>query len=370
MNQRFESLDAFRGIAALIVVVHHMKFIGTASDLVFFKEGAIFVEFFFVLSGFVLAHGYGFKKDLNFLVFMRARFFRLYPLHLFMFAVFLLLEFGKLAAYKYGGFTFSFTPFTGRNAPSEIIPNLLLIQSWVPFAEHFSFNSPSWSISIEIYLYVLLFLSVVVFSKFKKYIWILTPVIVFYLIISESEILLDPVLRGLSGFFGGASTYLLYKKIHNIRTTRLLASIIEVSVVACIIVLVQSKFEYRGIITTILFCITILVFSFESGVVSNFLKLKPFQEAGKLSYSIYMIHSAILFLITSSMMILQKITGMELAPMLRGGRHVTSGNEVINNFLVVLVLAFVILVSKLTYKHIELKWQKKGKAITAKQMAI
>ena len=99
MKQRFEALDAFRGLAALSIVVCHMHFVGSLTELEFFRRSPIFVEFFFVLSGFVLTHGYGFNENLKFSVFMKARFFRLYPLHLFMFIIFIFLELGKLAAY-------------------------------------------------------------------------------------------------------------------------------------------------------------------------------------------------------------------------------------------------------------------------------
>jgi len=364
MNQRFEALDALRGLAALSVVVFHMDFVGSITELDFFRGSSIFVELFFVLSGFVLTHGYGFKQDLKFTIFMKARFFRLYPLHLFMFIVFILLEFGKLGAYQYGGFTFNSTPFTEASAISEIIPNLLLIQSWVPFANHISFNYPAWSISIEFYLYALLFLSAVTFVKFKKYIWIITPMIAFYLTLSESEILEVEVLRGLSSFFGGALTYLLYKKIAaNIKLTKSLGTVIEIAVVISVIMIVQSDFQYQNIAATILFYFVILVFSFESGIVSNCLKLKPFQIAGKLSYSIYMTHAAILFCLTSIMIILQKLIGLELAPTINGIRYLTLGHEMINNVIVLLTLAIVILISHFTYRHIELKGQKIGKSV-------
>jgi len=278
-----------------------------------------------------------------------------------MFVIFLLLEIGKLAAYKYGGFTFNNIPFTQGTAIGEIIPNLLLIQSWVPFSDSLSFNYPSWSISIEFYLYALFFLSLVISPKFKRIIWVLTLTMAFYLIFSESEMLASKVLRGLSCFFGGALTYLLYKNIAHIKVTKSLGSVIEVTVVLLIIITVQSDFKYQSIVATILFYIVILVFSFESGVVSNFLKLKLLQYAGKLSYSIYMTHAAILFCLTSIMIVLQKFTGIELAPLLGRVRYLTSGNEIVNNLVVFLILALVILISQFTYKYIELKWQKEGK---------
>lgn len=63
MNQRFLVLDSFRGIAAICVVIFHMHIIGSITELNFFRGSSLFVEFFFVLSGFVLAHTYDFNPD-------------------------------------------------------------------------------------------------------------------------------------------------------------------------------------------------------------------------------------------------------------------------------------------------------------------
>lgn len=179
MKKRFEALDAFRGICALSVVVFHMHLTGSITELSFFRGSAIFVEFFFVLSGFVLAHGYAYKENLKFFTFMKFRFFRLYPLHLFMFFVMFTLEIGKLLAYKYGGFVFNNLPFTNSFAIQEIIPNLLLIQSWTPYTDPLTFNFPSWSISIEFYMYALFFGSIVACSKNKVVVWLVSSLMAF-----------------------------------------------------------------------------------------------------------------------------------------------------------------------------------------------
>lgn len=350
----------------LSVVIYHMNLVGSITEARFFKGSYVFVELFFVLSGFVFTHSYGFKDNLKFSSFMKARFFRLYPLHLFMFFVMILIEFGKLVAFKYGGISFTYLPFTEHNAITEIIPNLLLIQSWVPFANAVSFNGPSWSISIEFYLYILFFLSIVIFGKYKKYFWIITSIITFYLMISESEVLGFYVLRGLLCFFGGSLTYLIYKKIASIKPKKIFGSIIEIVLVIFVIVVVQSDFIYKHIVISLLFCIVVLMFSFESGIISDFLKLKLFQVMGKLSYSIYMIHYAILFCFTATMLILQKLMSIELAPMYNGVRYLTFGNEIINNIAIFLILTFIIWLSQFTYKHIELKWQNIGRSLSHK----
>lgn len=357
VTKRFEALDAFRGLCALSVVLFHMNLVGSITELDFFNNSSIFVEFFFVLSGFVLAHGYGFKENLNFKIFMKARFFRLYPLHLFMFLVILAIEFFKLFAHKFAGIAFNNEPFTNGFAINEIIPNLLLIQSWLPFTNATSFNGTSWSISVEFYMYVLLFISVVFFNK-KIISWISVSIIALLLIYFDSNLLTMQVLRGLSCFFGGAFTYVVYKKLSGLNPSFIVGSIIEVIAIISVVLVVQSQFEYRSIIASLIFFLIIFIFAFESGLISKILKSKPFQYTGKLSYSIYMTHYAILFCLIAIAMVLQKITGIEMAPTIETERFLNFGNSIINNVIVVAILSLVIFVSHFTYKYIELKGQK------------
>lgn len=88
------SLTALRGIAALLVIIFHFDLIFfrlAASDTPFFiRNGYLWVDFFFILSGFIMMHVYGesFSGKFNIQVFkkyMRARFARIYPLHIFSF---------------------------------------------------------------------------------------------------------------------------------------------------------------------------------------------------------------------------------------------------------------------------------------------
>jgi len=357
MNERFEVLDSFRGICAIAVVIFHMNLVGSISELDFFKGSDVFVEFFFVLSGFVLAHGYGFKENLNFKTFMKARFLRLYPLHFFMFLVFITLEFCKLFAYKFGGLVFNNEPFTNSSSISEIIPNLLLIQSWLPFTDHLTFNYPSWSISIEFYIYGLLFLSVYLFNNNRVLSWFMLSFIAFIIMHSDYKILEFQVLQGLTCFFGGAFTYVIYKKMSFLKPSYILGSITEVLLLICIVIVVQSKIEYRSLIAPLLFFCSVFFFAFESGVFSKLLKFDFFLRLGKLSYSIYMTHAAILFCLLSTAMVLQKITGVEVAPMVDMTRYLDFGNSSMNNLMIFLILFIVIYTSGLTYKYVELKGQ-------------
>src|SRR6266446_3449491 len=89
--KRFEVLDSWRGICAMMVVLYHIPEFFFFSDLAVIRSGWLFVDFFFVLSGFVTTHAYG-TELANLggaLQFIRKRFFRIYPLHFCTFAAFL-----------------------------------------------------------------------------------------------------------------------------------------------------------------------------------------------------------------------------------------------------------------------------------------
>jgi peptidoglycan/LPS O-acetylase OafA/YrhL len=83
---RFETLDSWRGICALLVAVFHMPLAGALAGNQFIRGSYLFVDFFFVLSGFVIAHAYGAKltRGEGLAKFMVTRFGRLFPLHAFM----------------------------------------------------------------------------------------------------------------------------------------------------------------------------------------------------------------------------------------------------------------------------------------------
>lgn len=80
-TSRFLALDGLRGIAAFSVILDHVPPEMTYGLL---PGRALSVDFFFILSGFVLAHAYGERlmTGLSPLAFMRVRIIRLYPLYL------------------------------------------------------------------------------------------------------------------------------------------------------------------------------------------------------------------------------------------------------------------------------------------------
>lgn len=362
INKRFTVLDSFRGLCALFVVVYHLHVSDSVSELAFFRGSSVFVEFFFVLSGFVLAHGYAFREKLAFGPYMSARLFRLYPLHLFMLMVFVCLELGKWGAAQYLGISLNNAAFTNDYDPAGFLPNLMLIHAWTPYTNPLSFNTPSWSISIELYMYLLLYLTLLLAERFRVLVWGLVTVVMFYLMASGSDLLVSPVMRGLSGFFGGVICYLIYRRMSSrIRISTHLATLVEVGLIALVIWVVQSDLAHRSLMATMVFYLVVLFFALECGYLSTILKHQGLQFLGRHSYSIYLTHAAVIYFFTSVFLVLQKLSGWQLMSTINGVRFFDTSSVALNNLLVALLVGTVLICSCWTYKHIEQKGVAFGK---------
>lgn len=150
---RIEQLTGLRFFAALLVFLSHIPWQHDESFwAVFFQYGFVGVSFFFVLSGFVLSRAYSEKisnEEISFQRYAALRLARLAPLHLFTALPFIV----------YALSTSSF------NLPAAIA-NITFLQSWFPSASfYFSLNSPSWSLSNEMFFYVCFFFLVPLSDK-------------------------------------------------------------------------------------------------------------------------------------------------------------------------------------------------------------
>lgn len=133
------ALTSLRFFAALAIVIHHCNGVfWTAADLGPLDAG---VSFFFVLSGFILTYMYHdtVAEKFDWRRFYTARFARIWPLHV----VCLILTIAFVTVPE---------PFDG----GVLVANSLMLHAWIPFDRYFfSYNYASWSISTELFFYLL-----------------------------------------------------------------------------------------------------------------------------------------------------------------------------------------------------------------------
>lgn len=168
-KHHFEILDGLRGVAAISVVVFHfMEFAVPDYEQSFIAHSYLAVDFFFCLSGFVIAYAYDTRlKQMGLANFFKLRLIRLHPLVII----------GSII----GLLTFIFDPWSmlyskygaGQAAIMFFTSCFMIPYGIVP--EHsfnlFNLNPPSWSLFWEyianiIYAFVLVKIS-------NKFLWVL-----------------------------------------------------------------------------------------------------------------------------------------------------------------------------------------------------
>lgn len=155
--QRIHTLDGLRGWLALYVAVYHLAapLTGPGAALAPIKpwlSGAWWtVDMFFVMSGFVMMHVYRqvFAQRIEAGAcwgFMKARFARLYPVHLL--ALLLMLPgFWRMPDHEE-----LWLVQDGRYSADAFVKSLLMLHG--PWMESRSWNYPAWSISAEWHAYL------------------------------------------------------------------------------------------------------------------------------------------------------------------------------------------------------------------------
>lgn len=361
--KRFEVLDSFRGLCALFVVVFHLRLLNSFTEWEFFRSAELFVEFFFILSGFVLCHRYGSRRTIDFRNFVISRTFRLLPLHWCMLGVFVVIETGKFAAWS-GGISFNHEPFAGPTDPRELIPNVLLLQSWWDGFDEMSFNYPSWSISVEYYLYMIFAALILLPSKQRVVAWALIAAGSYAMLFQQSSIIPETAAKGLACFFAGALCQILYRKLSTIATPhKTVMTLLEGLMLLAVVSAVLVNGVHQGLVASGVFCLAVIVFARESGHISTVLAHKAFGLLGKLSYSIYLTHAAVLSCLTAALLIAGKLLDSDFSVVLGGNRLLDLGHSLTNNVAGVGVLVFVVVLSGVTYRYIEVPGQALGKRL-------
>ena len=363
-SPRFVALDGWRGICACLVALFHFKTNSHIYDLPFFRDAYLFVDFFFVLSGFVifanyadrLREGFGVRK------FLWLRFGRLYPLHLATFLAFVGFDMLQIV-FPILGVGAHYKPFSAPGeTPGFMLSNLLLTQA-LGFHERLTFNGPSWSISAEFYTYVLFSLALITLRK--NIVWLVAFLLlaapVFLAVFSSSYMdttLRFGFIRCLFGFSAGAATWMIYKrygqKIIDSMNIPFVWNAIEGALVLSVVIFVTlAGTGATTLFAPLLFGATVWGFSFERGAISRLLRSPFFIFLGLLSYSIYMNHMFISGKVFFGVIgIIEKFSSIELTSQVGGQNRI--GTTIWQGDMFCLVyLCVLIMVSYLTYKIIE-----------------
>ncbi len=289
---RIEQLNFTRFVAAMAIVIYHygkgvIPFQFGAIES-FFQQANVGVSYFFVLSGFVMILANSTKNKVNFASVLKRRWARIYPLY--MLALVLLLTY-----YRVTGHTIDY---------KGLLLNLCLLQSWVPgFA--LSFNLPAWSLSVEMFFYVLFPLLFNQFYKRYSFYQNLIPISILFI---GSQIALHALrystfyqgfpsqshdliyfhpLMHLNEFLLGNLAGLFYLKGLKVRNYDA-ALLLLLSLIPILLLTPMSILYHNGMLA-FLFIPIILLLSANKGWLSKLLKQKTLIYLGEISYAIYIL---------------------------------------------------------------------------------
>ncbi|MDR0918396.1 MAG: acyltransferase [Oscillospiraceae bacterium] len=324
-SERFHSLDALRGIAALVVVFWHwigeswvvsnhnqpfnftlwgktfsiFGFTSARDFFIAFRIGGSSVIFFFVLSGFIFCYKYFDKitdKKTSFQDYCLARFTRLYPL------VFITTISAVLLFYFV------------KDAVIDIyeITRSVLILSGFQFGKIKGasvVNIPAWSVGAELWAYLVFFGLCVLYRKHKSKLIFSIPIFLGILAInfysSGFNVRYIPGFLGLDfvkvfvAFFIGVFLFWFYDFLKQNSKFKKIFSVFSLSLIS-----IYLFYLYKGegyyylapnygnyyILLSVFFFPCVILLALNVGFLRKFLSLGIFRWLGNLSFSIYLWH--------------------------------------------------------------------------------
>jgi peptidoglycan/LPS O-acetylase OafA/YrhL len=297
-GKMLNALTSFRFIAALMVFIYHAG-IGNS-----YQTGYIGVSFFFILSGFIMTYTYRDKLSkqdpYHVKKYFIARLAKIYPVHVLTF--FLAVPYYFFIPLKHETILYVF----------QAITNLLLIHSFIPFG-NISFNGVSWSLSDELFFYLLfpyiLFATLTKLTKIRdKFIIILLIWIIFalaFIALPENNfsIWLTYYFPGVRifEFFVGIILGIIFleTKVYLSKFSNFIFSLTEITSILLLSIIVYSATSFsQNIRFSLIFIpflgLIIFVFAFQKGIFSKIMSKNIFIYLGEISFSFYMLHNLVL----------------------------------------------------------------------------
>jgi peptidoglycan/LPS O-acetylase OafA/YrhL len=362
----YSNLEALRGLCAVLVALFHVTWTSHLTNLAVVANGWVFVDLFFVLSGFIMFQTYSTSlvNMTQVKAFMIKRFFRLYPLHITTMASIFVLEVSRefiipaVTSIPANGY---FQDGFGLSA----ILNILLLQG-MGISDNAFFNVPSWSISVEFWTYA--FFAAVCLCNIGSFLRVIFMFLTGVLCFTTLLIWNAPhgiytatefgFLRGVASFGLGGLAWYAAKNTPKIDTAILYILYFTTGVALLVSLQFFDDNTSWNALAPSLFAVVIFLFAKDQDEVRSIVQLaltnRLFVTVGTYSYSIYMVHTSVLAVCNFAM---RRVSDAS---------SVTPGTKFevplwIGDAGILAYLFVVILISAVTYRWIERPWRNYGK---------
>ena len=305
ISKRYSNIDQLRFIAALSVAIAHLIISQEGLNLNLEILSSISVEIFFIISGFVLAPQIlkvaQSKNIVNYKIFLIRRWYRTIPLYILSLVLTSII--------------------VGQFLSFDFFKYFFFIQNFVEIIVQVDYFSISWSLSVEEWFYIIFPIFLFIFLKFFKlnnnktiiYISILFMILIFllrFISINDEEWgsnIRRIVLYRLDSIVFGFILYFYKDKIIDkfINKIWLLTSIIFISIIIYKILIINSyqnlifyKIIFHYLVGLWGSLVVLFFYIFDKNIKKKSL-IQFNLFLGKISYSIYLFHLMIIYIISS-----------------------------------------------------------------------
>ncbi len=328
--ERLNILDFWRGLAVILVVAVHSPTDKFETDFLTNFIGSLYIGviLFFIISGITINLNWEKKykdKKNGLLKFITSRIFRIVPLYWI-----------GIIFYHY---------LFHLNTPLEGVFLNVFLSNWLNDIYNSSVVPGGWSISTEIYFYIFFIFFVHILNSTQKNIiaWLVSLFIskIFLSVVNYYGITIsnihNPISQLPNFILGTIFYYYVIKKDTNVSSLTVISFIFILFIDKCNASIIQNWVEFGLIL------FMALAFTFKNDFLNNFLG-NLFKKFGKVSYSMYLIHFAILYMLNQYLVL-----------------NFSQSIVFIIRFFITVTLTY--LISKLSYKYIEMPFIELGKKI-------
>jgi peptidoglycan/LPS O-acetylase OafA/YrhL len=285
-------LTGLRGVAAAWVVLFHLTQDLHISVL---ENGALGVDVFFILSGFVLSYVYapafdptGFRDYVRFL---RARIVRIYPLH------FVMLCFVGCVVITLPDFASRYPTPDSRFGIDAFFASLLLIQSWFHWLPG-NWNAPSWSLSAEWFAYLTFPAFLVATQRWRSAataLFLAAGSLVAFFVSLELKGVSNPVVFvGTTGLVRMVCEFACGCLLFRAMAIGIRPVPAYMNIIALVLLFLAMVFAKAIFLAVPAFAVIVLTTAQDRGWIARCLSTKPIVFLGEISYSIYLVHWIVL----------------------------------------------------------------------------
>lgn len=307
-NARIGSLMGLKVIAILLLFWWHSDIPNPVIDL-----GARTCEFFFVVSGFLVAYNYSSPSASlpstwnESCIYVKSKLCGMWPLHFVAFLICL--------------FLMPSSEIISLKTLLQAVMNLFLLQSWsLDSQTFFAFNGTSWFLSSILFCYFISPFLLMTISSKKRAIISLCVAVFIRLLIEKQQIMfgtdltswnlhVSPVVRSLEFYIGISlfplSTWIKSSFIKNTKYSRSISSVLELLTLVIVIalVIIKNGAWMRGDYV-LLFGLLIVVYSWDYRIFSTFLSTFIFRKIGSIEFEFFILHQVIIRIINLDFVLL------------------------------------------------------------------